>query len=272
MKFFFVLLILNFLNSSSIFSQITTGNEPRFVNPIPTNQNSQNILNEEKRLDETIRNIYDSMQLHARIIPMKIKDLPKNTLIYKGKIKGNDCIEDKNQEDISNNCLKVEIFDFVGTSSTPRGAKSKSMTLFFDSEGGDANPRTAPPRKLTKVKLRTISNDLLYLDKQMVEIIDEDPLAVGDHNDKITIVAQYDDLPENFDQEKSSEFSYGRYKLSQVDNTKSNPIRNEFKRENFFKHVRYFHDMYTKIYDFNDIRLVKRVKENNSNVAKSLKY
>jgi hypothetical protein len=65
----------------------------------------------------------------------------------------------------------------------------------------------------------------------MVEIIDEDPLATGDHNDKIIIVAQYDDLPENFDQEKSSEFSYGKYKLSQVDNTKSNPIRNEFKRE-----------------------------------------
>ena len=115
MKFFFVLLILNFLNSGSIFSQ-ASGNEPRFVNPVPSNQSSQNILNEEKRLDETIRNIYDSMQLHARIIPMKIKDLPKNTLIFKGKIKGNDCIEDKNQEDIANNCLKLEIFDFVGTS------------------------------------------------------------------------------------------------------------------------------------------------------------
>jgi hypothetical protein len=273
MKVLAVVLSVLCISFNFLYSQSSAGNDPQYISFVPNSQISKNISNEEKRLDEVLRSVYDSMQVHARLIPMKIKDLPRHTLITKGKTKGNECVEDQNQEDISNDCLKVEIFDFVGPDlRSARGSKSKSMTLFFDSSGGDPNPRTAPPRKLNKVKLKSVMNDLLYLDKQMLEVLDEDPLAPGDHNDKITIVAQYDDRPETFNQEKPSEYSYGKYKLSQVDNTKSSPIRNEFKRENYFKHLRYFHEMYTKIYDFNDLKIVNRVKENNSSVQKSLKY
>ncbi len=272
MKVSIVILCVLCTSFNFLFSQ-SAGNDPQFITSIPSSQNSKNIAMEEKRLDEVLRSVYDSMQVHARLIPMKIKDLPRHTLIYKGKTKGTDCVEEQNQEDINNDCLKVEIFDFIGADHrSARGSKSKSMTLFFDADGSDPNPRTAPPRKLNKVKLKSVMNDLLFLDKSMLEVLDEDPLAAGDHNDKITILAQYDDRPESFNQEKPSEYSYGKYKLSQVDNTKSSPIRNEFKRENFFKHLRYFHEMYTKIYDFNDLKIVNRVKENNKSVQKSLKY
>ena len=267
-----LLLIFLFATLSPIFSQ-STGNEPRMVAPNTGNQFSQNIVNEEKRLDEAIRSVYDSMQVHARLISMKIKDLPRNTVIYKGKIKGNDCIEDAVQEDLQNNCLKLEIFDFIGAGSPkPSGAKSKSLVLFFDSDAGDPNPRLSPPRKLNKIKLSIYSNDLVSLDKSFVEVIDEDPLAAGDHNEKITIRAQYDDLPQDSDKERPSEFSFGRFKLSLVDNTKSNPLRNEFKRESMFKQLRFFHENYTKIYDFNDLKLIKRINQNKQKSVNSLKY
>lgn len=251
------------------------GGIPGNTSPIGGPQQSLNLETEEKRLDDLIRNIYDSMQLHARIIPMKVKDLPRNTIITKGKASGDECLEEKAQEEITNNCLKLEIFDFVGVGNgipSTVGAKSKTITLFFDTEGGDKNPRTAPPRKLTKVKLRVISDDLLNLDKQMVQIIDEEPLAQGDRNDKVSFVAEYDSLPLGAADEKPSEFSYGKYKLSQMDNTKSSPIRVQFKRENLFKHLRFFHEIYTKIYEFNDNKLVNRVRENNKNVLKALNY
>lgn len=271
MKLFIVLLIQGLFISLAAQGGITPGNSM----PVSGPQQSLNIENEEKRLDDQIRNIYDSMQIHARIIPMKIKDIPRNTLIRKGKSKGNDCIEEKAQEDITNNCLRLEVFDFVGDASpipVTVGSKSKVISLFFDSDGGDANPRTAPPRKLSKVKLRVLSNDLLNLDKKMVEIVDEEPLAPAGHNDKVTFMAEYDNLPEGAAEEKPSEFSYGKYRLSQVDNTKSLPIRNQFKRENLFKHLRFFHEIYTKIYEFNDNNIVNRVRENNKNVYKSINY
>lgn len=257
------------------FSLAAQGGIPGNTNPVAGPQQSINLDTEEKRLDDLIRNVYDSMQLHARIIPLKVKDLPRNTLITKGKGNGDDCVEEKAQEEITNNCLKLEIFDFVGVGTgipSPVGAKSKTITLFFDSDGADKNPRTAPPRKLTKVKLRVISDDLLNLDKKMVQIIDDEPLAQGDHNDKISFVAEYDSLPLASSEEKPSEFSYGKYKLSQMDNTKSSPIRVQFKRENLFKHLRFFHEIYTKIYEFNDNKLVNRVRENNKNVLKALNY
>jgi hypothetical protein len=114
MKVLSVVLSVLWVSFNFLYSQSSAGNDPQYISFVPSSQNSKNISLEEKRLDEVLRSVYDSMQVHARLITMKIKDLPRHTLITKGKTKGNDCIEDQNQEDISNDCLKVEIFDFVG--------------------------------------------------------------------------------------------------------------------------------------------------------------
>ena len=260
---------MSFLNAQD------TGNEPRYVDK---NSNdplfSQNILNEEKKLDTVIHGIYDSMKVHSRLLNMKVHILPRNTLLYKGKMQGDDCIEDKNQEDPANNCIRIDVFDFVnGSNARPVGSKNKFMILSYDpAEGNDTNPRTAVPRKINKVKSKILVNNILAMDKLLIEVIDEDPMNPGDHNDKITFAAQQDDLPEDFKAERPGDYAFGKYKLSDIENVKSNAIRNDFKREAYTKHLQLFHEVYTKVYEFNDTYNRKKVKENNKMIKDALQY
>jgi hypothetical protein len=268
----YIILASSFFISTFLFAQ-DPGNEPRYVDKNSNDpQFSQNIVSEEKKLDAIIKEEYDLMRAHSRLLVMKIHILPKNTVLYKGKMKGDDCIEESNQEDPTNNCVKLEIFDFVNK-TVPVGPKNKFMVVSYDAaEGNESNPRTAPPRKLNKVKSKILVDNLLDMDRVLVEVVDEDPLAAGDHNDKITFATQKDFLPENYNAERPADYAFGKYKLSDVENIKSNPIRNTFKRESYIKHLKYFNEIYTKIFEFNDGYNRKKVKENNQMIKDALQY
>lgn len=234
----------------------------------------KNLEEAEKQLNANIQQLNEKMKEHAKILVLKIKLLPRNTVLYKGKLNGDDCIEETgNQEDPENNCVKLEVFDFVeGTPKKPAfGPKSKFMILGFESDPSkEKNPKLAAPRKVTLIRSRVLVDNLYAHDRKLVEVIDENPIG-GDVND-IYILSQYDYVPENMKVENPSDLAFGKYKLSQMENSKISPLRNTFKREAYIKHLQAFHELFKKIIEFNMKNNTKRMEQNTNQIKESFSY
>ncbi|WCL47861.1 flagellar-coiling protein FcpB [Leptospira sp. GIMC2001] len=246
---------------------------------IDSSQESQSIIETEKQIDEAIFKLNEKLTRHTVLFKMKVRTLPFRTVLYKGKASadGMKCDIAVDQEAKDNNCLHLEVYDFIksedGKSERNLGPKNKQIILFYEgTNNDDTDPRKEAPRNLTRAKSRIYQYDFQIEDKTMSEIVDQGPNTQPDHNDKMELFYQHDDYPLYGTPETPSEKGVGKYLLSNVENTKSNPIRNNFKRDFYKKHIDYFDKLFTKIFDYNDRDGNKNYKKNVEVLKNSLKY
>lgn len=242
--------------------------------------NGPNINKAEELLDNTIFKLNEAMNAHSKLLLMKLEVLPHRVLVTKGKSNGgNDCLfADKDgkaysQEDPANDCLKIEEFDFIDAEAgKPKGPKSKSMILFFDAAASaEVDPAKAPERKIRRLKSRVYAKNFYTDDMKLVEVIDEDPLTTPKHDDKIYFITQKDYHPFDPNMENPAAKGVGKYRLNTVENTRSFPLRNHFKREAYVKHMHYFERLLSKVVGFNEANGNNKVKENTNFLKDSLK-
>lgn len=246
---------------------------------IDTTQEGKSIVDTEKELDDNIFEVYKKLTRHTVLFKMKVRTLPHRTVLYKGKpsADGERCELAPDQESKDNTCIHLEVFDFVGSddgrSYKNLGAKSKKMELFFEgANNADPDPRKEAPRNLSKVRTYVYQNNFVIEDKIISVIADTAPNVAPAHNDKIELFYQHDGFPNWGAPETPSEKGVGKYILSNVENTKTNPIRNRFKKAFYFKNLDYFDKLFTKVFDYNDRDSNKHYKKNVEALKNSLKY
>ena len=248
----FIIFILWFF--FSLKAQETT--EPFMVHhPKDDNQYGANIRKAELALNQNISKANASFIEYANLFNMKIGSLPHKTIITKGITKGDDCIS-KKEEQKTSDCIKVEQFDFVeGDRGVAQGPRSKSMILFFsDVNFKEADKKNLPQAKLVKIKSQIYSHNLLSLDKKFIEVIDTDPLGNPDHDDKIFITSQADQYFSSSKRDSEDNITARKYNLQSLENSKSNPLRNQFKREAYLKHLQAFEKILSKVYHYNEVK------------------
>lgn len=236
----------------SIFSEEKV--DPLYVQQSKNDpQYSPNIRKAEEVLNKNIAKANEALAEYSNILTMKLGSLPHKTIATKGTTKGDDCIPNPNQNE-SADCLKVEQFDFVeGEKGQSQGPKTKSITLFFAiASKTEGENKTGSQGKLLKIKSRVFSHNLYTTDKKMIEVLDTSPLGNPDHDDKIYITNQIDNSFSSSNSDLSGDSNIGKYQLNSIENTKSNPLRNHFKREAYIKHLLSFEKVLSKIFYYND--------------------
>jgi hypothetical protein len=190
-------------------------------------------------------------------------------VFYKGKTDGETCVQALVQEDAANNCLYLEIYDFVKKSdyvgdSGVEGSRNKSISLFYEGQNtADPDPKNEAPRTLARVVTRTYFNNIEEEHKVVSNFYDLAPNGTASHNDKIELFYQEDGYPYLNAPENLSERGMGRYGMDMIENSRSNPIRNHFKRDFYLQNVEYFDKVFTNIYNMND-------RYGNGNVYRSI--
>jgi hypothetical protein len=273
--------------SAGLFAQGAEVKEGKAHEP---GQTSESVLETEKVLDEKISFLNKELEKHTVLFRQKILALPAKTILYKGTADGSTCKEAANQTDPANNCLKIEVFDFqdseTGKAALGQGSRAKSMILFYDGPStGTGDPMKEPPRKLSKVIFQTKNVDFKQNEIHLAKIEDNDPSAAnagaandngGAHDEKLTIIYTNGYPTLNVEiitqEETASNKGIGNYTLKSVENTKTNPIRNNFKRNFFIKNLDYFHKLYTNVADTNERYALKKYKDSNDFMKSSLKY
>ncbi|MCC5814630.1 MAG: hypothetical protein JJT78_07735 [Leptospira sp.] len=240
-------------------------------------QSSEAILQTEKKLDENIVLINKRLTSHSKLLRMKVKILPARTVLYKGVANGNRCEFSKDQEAKENNCLHLEVYDFIaseqGLSNKGLGAKNKAMVLFFGGQVSEENdPRKIPPREINQIFSRIYMEDFRNGAKVISEVTDEAPGTDPLQNNNYFMFYQVDGYPFYGTEETPSEKGVGRYNLAVVENTKSHDIRNSFKKKFYVKHIDYFDKLYAKIYSFNNKGGNREYERNIRVLKESLKY
>ncbi|MDZ4726644.1 MAG: hypothetical protein SH817_10835 [Leptospira sp.] len=262
--------------SISLFAQAETGNTQTGVE---SSQEGKSISVTEAELDGNISEVNKKLTRHTVLFKMKVRTLPHKTVLFKGKPSqdGERCEVAKDQESKDNTCMHLEVFDFVGSeigkSAYNIGALSKKIELFFEgANNADPDPRKEQPRNLTKVRTYVYQNNFLLEDKVISVIADTAPNGTPAHNEKIELFYQHDGFPDWGTPETPSEKGVGKYILANVENTKTNPIRNNFKKSFYFKNLDYFDKLFTKVFDYNDRDSNKHYKKNVEALKNSLKY
>ncbi|TGM11362.1 hypothetical protein EHQ81_16930 [Leptospira selangorensis] len=238
------------------------------------------ILDTEKGLDQRASALNERLKRHTVLMKMKVRILPFRTVLFKGKANNDECVPANSnaQEDAANNCIRVEVYDFIkdeerGQGKIVQGGLSKYMEIYFEGPNtNDPDPRMEPPRKISKIISKVYKNNFLIEDKSVSEIIDRAPNDQPGHNDKIELFYQKNGYPEGGRPETPSEKGVGKYVLANVENTKTHPIRNSFKKTFYIKHLDSFDRLFTKIFDYNDQLGNENYKENVNTLKESLKY
>ncbi len=246
---------------------------------LDVSQDGKSISDTETELDGNISEVNKKLTRHTVLFKMKVRTLPHRTVLFKGKPSqdGERCESTPDQEAKDNTCIHLEVFDFVGSddgkSAYNFGAKFKTIELFFEgANNADPDPRKELPRNLTKVRTYVYKNDFVMEDKVISVIADTAPNGQPAHNEKIELFYQHDGNPIWGYPETTSEKGVGKYILSNVENTKTNPIRNNFKKQFYFKNLDYFDKLFTKVFDYNDRDSNKHYKKNVETLKNSLKY
>ncbi|MCP5499689.1 MAG: hypothetical protein H7A25_07295 [Leptospiraceae bacterium] len=233
-----------------------------------------NVIESEKILNELLLDINKSFQQHSKVMVMKLRVLPRNVMIYKGKAEGDSCKKnEENQEDKSNNCVVLEYFDFVDVEFGPaKGIRSKAISIFYDGSAGGDDPKAEQPRTVTKIKSKIKVDNFEKLDKKLVEIVDNAPVSGPNHDDQITVFLQNDDNPPHGTVETPQNKGLGQYKVSSIENSQTSPTRNKFKRDAYLKHLRYFERLFSKIYFYNEQYGNDSAKKHGNFMKTSLSY
>jgi len=269
--------LLAFILSGSLLAQAQQGQAQTEQKTASGAQAGKSIEATENELDKEIFRLNELMTRHTPLFKMKLKVLPYRTLVFKGKANGDVCEINKVQTDPANNCIRVEVFDFILDEykypTLNNGSKYKYMELFYEgAASSDPDPTKEPPRKLSKIKTNVYSNDFLNQEKIVTDVVDRSPNSSPGHNDKIEMFYQKNDYPEKGLEEDMSEKGLGVFKLSNVENTLTNPIRNNFKQKVYIKYLDYFNRLFTKIYDYNDRDLNARYKTTVNVLKENLDY
>lgn len=237
-------------------------------------QSAKSVEETEKGLDKTIAELNEKLKNHTKLFRMKVSNQPHRTFLYKGKAKGDECEKAENQEAADNDCMKLEVFSFVGAengySELNLGSKYKYVTLFFEGGVSEEDPRLAQPGNVKKIISKVYVNKFKEFDLKVSEVVDNAPTD-KEHKD-VTILFQHDGDPAKGANENKSVRGRGLYKLAEVENTKTNPTRNQFKKTYYIKHLDYFDKLFTYLFDSNDQNGNKRYKMNNETLKNSLKY
>lgn len=225
--------------------------------PKEDRDSSSNIRKAELLLNQNITKANLSLSEYASLLSMKTSSLPHKTIFSRGIAKGEDCILNKNQQETAD-CIKVEQFDFVEGDTVNKGvavgSKVKSMILFFSSRIGEkADTLDLANVRLVRVKSRIFVHNLSTLDKKLIEVIDTDPLGNPDHDDKIFITSHTDAYFASSKKDAEENGTPYKYTLSSLENTKANPIRNQFKREAYIKHLMAFEKILSKVHGYNEV-------------------
>lgn len=246
---------------------------------IDQSQEGKAIAETEKILDDQIFELNKKLTRHTVLFKMKVRTLPHRTVLYKGKASqdGMKCEIAVDQEAKDNNCLHLEVYSFIksddGKSELNLGPRNKTIILFYEGQNSDdPDPRKEAPRNLTRIRSVIYKYDFSIEDKVFSEIVDQAPNAQPQHDDKMELFYQHDGYPFYGTPETPSEKGVGKYVLANVENTKSNPIRNNFKRDFYRKHLDFFDKLFVKIFDYNDRDANKHYKKNVETLKNSLKY
>jgi hypothetical protein len=257
-------------------------------------QNSEAVYTTEVKLNTQITELNKRLQDHAKLFRMKVEILPGKTLLKKGKTNGDACeikdLSDPNnpkdvpQEDPNNNCLRLEIFDFLGVeegiSEKNIGSRSKYIELFYSAPADNEDPELQQPIQINKIRTRILVDNYKELDNKLSVIVTRDIDGNGTHDDKnATVFYSHDGIPplpplspDGGSEEKRMLKGFGKYTLSVVENTKTNPTRNIFKQHFYIKSLTQFDELFTSIYDANERNANKRYKESNEVMKSSLKF
>ncbi|MEM7183507.1 MAG: hypothetical protein AAF518_21545 [Spirochaetota bacterium] len=240
-------------------------------------QKAASIEQTEGKLDQIIKEMNDRLKKHTKLFRMKVVKQPHKTFIYKGKAEGDKCVISEKPEDqlsSSNDCLKLEVFDFLGVEDGKVhlnvGARHKYIVLFFEGAPSEEDPKKAQPMAIKKIVSKIYVDNFKQDDIKISEVVDNEP-ADAKHS-KITIFYQHDGLPPGSSKQNPSDRGIGLYNLTDVENTKTNPIRNTFKKNFYIKHLDFFDKLFTYIYDSNERNGNERYRESNKVLKNSLKY
>jgi hypothetical protein len=251
---------------------------------------SKSVLDTEKKLDERITKLNEELKKHTVLFRQKIKATPAKTVIYKGTADGDDCKEAADQTANTNTCIKLEVFDFQdsewGKSELNYGSRSKSIILFYAAGAkGSDDPMKEEPGDLQKIVFRSVNRNFKENLIHFANIKDEAPATAngeptndngGAHDDKIVIFYQNGfpslDMRPFEKEEQVNEKGVGKYKLKNVENSKTNAIRNTFKKSFFVKNLDYFNKLFAIVADTNQRYALKKYKESNDYMKSTLKY
>lgn len=240
-------------------------------------QTSASIIASEKIIDEKIITLNKRFMNHAKLLKVMVKVLPAQTVLFKGKANGDKCVLSEDQEADTNDCIHLEIYDFVGSehglSSKGLGARNKFLTLYF---GGTASAekdyRKIPPRELSQIFTQVHMSDFVNGEQFVSEISDMAPMTTPLQNNNYFLFYQLDGYPFRGTEESPGQKGIGRYSLEKIENTTSNDIRNAFKKKFYVKHLDIFDKLFQKIYNFNDRDGNQHYRNNIQMLKESLKY
>jgi hypothetical protein len=257
-------------------------------------QNSESVYLTEQKLDKQITDLNKRLQDHSKLFRMKVEIVPGKTVLKKGKVEGDKCVtkdlsdpinpKDVPQEDPTNNCLRLEIFDFLGAeeglSDRNIGSRSKFIELFYSAPADNDDPELQAPVQVTKIRTRIFVENYKELDNKLSVIETKEIDAEGTHNDQnLTVFYSHDGIPplppigpDGGAAEQRKLKGFGKYTLNVVENTKTNPTRNIFKQTFYIKSLIQFDELFTTIYDANERNANKRYAESNKVMKSSLKY
>ncbi|MCB1189564.1 MAG: hypothetical protein H7A23_21600 [Leptospiraceae bacterium] len=259
-------------------------------------QESKAILDTEAGLNKQIKELNQRLQRHSKLFRMKVEIMPGKTVLKKGKNENGICITqipdsknpnllvDRPQEDPGNDCLRLEVFDFLGAeeglSEKNIGSRSKYIELFFASPAANEDPEHQEKIQVSKIRTRILVDHYKELDNKLSVIVVDGIGPEGEHKDEqSTVFYSHDGIPplpptspDGGVEEQKKLKAFGKYKLSVVENTKTNPTRNIFKQTFYIKNLTQFDNLFKWIYDANERNYNKRYAETNKVMKNSLKY
>lgn len=258
-------------------------------------QNSEAVYRTEQQLNAQITALNKRLQDHAKLFRMKVEIIPGKTMLKKGKEVDGKCVtkdlsDPVNPKDVpqtaeDNNCLRLEIFDFLGAeeglSAKNIGSRSKYIELYYSSPADNPDPELQQPIQVKKIRTRILVDNYKKSDEKLSVIVADSIPGEGTHNDQtLTVFYSHDGIPpygpplgpEGGVEEQRKLKGFGKYNLNVVENTKTNPTRNIFKKEFYIKNLNQFDEMFTWIYDANERNANKRYAESNKVMKNSLKY
>ncbi len=195
-------------------------------------QKSEELDKTEKALDERIKKLGEMLQRYDKLQNIDVKYTPGQTIFMKG-----------------DGYIELISYNFIPTSFSygkPVGTKEKRLRLFFSGE------------TLTKMETEVMEQDFLRHTKFYSKVVDPSPTD-AEVND-ITITTSFNDA-------KAYEVT-----LKNMENTLTNPLRINYKRDYYIDHLTYFEKMYRFTEEFQ-----KRYGTNNDKITierlkKSLAY
>ena len=265
--------------------------EVKNAGSIEAGQASKAVLDTEAGYDKIISDMNKDLERNTVYMRQKTLVLPAKMILTKGKGEGDACKTAANQEAPENDCLKLEVFDFqdseIGKTEYGYGSRTKYIILFFEGPStGTGDPFKEPPRKVKKLVFNFKTIDFVKNQIDLANLVDNEPYAVnsgatndfgGAHDDKILVYYTMGSPELNFEAvyaatETSSNRGEGNYNLKNVENTKTHPIRNEFKKAFLAKNLLYFRETLDNIADFNHKAALEKYKRNKEFIRASLKY